>query len=140
SAAGACDVAESCTGTGAACPADAIAASTVICRAAADNCDLAEMCSGILTTCPPDLRALDGTPCDDANSCTTADSCQSGVCTGTPSGTPACGDHYLCYKVQASAIDPSTTVHLVDEFEDVTATSLRPRELCTPASQDGSLV
>jgi hypothetical protein len=101
---------------------------------------VAEVCTGLTSACPPDLRAPDGTPCDDANSCTTSDSCQDAVCTGTPSGTPSCGDHYLCYKIKASALSPGPVVHLVDDFEDVTATSLVPRALCTPASQDGSLV
>jgi hypothetical protein len=69
-----------------------------------------------------------------------SDSCQSGVCTGTPSGTPQCGDHYLCYKAKGNPLNPGLAVHLVDDFEDVSATSLKPRLLCTPASQDGSLV
>jgi cysteine-rich repeat protein len=139
-AAGDCDVAETCTGTDAACPADALRPSTATCRAAVDTCDVAESCTGFTTSCPPDLKAPDGTSCDDANSCTVSDSCQSGVCTGSPSGTPSCGDHYLCYKVQGGALNPGLAVHLVDEFEDVTATSLKARQLCTPASQDGSLV
>src|SRR6266516_1942038 len=39
-AAGACDVAEACTGTSATCPADA--KSTAVCRPAAGACDVAE--------------------------------------------------------------------------------------------------
>jgi hypothetical protein len=138
--AGQCDVAEHCTGSGAACPADVLAGPTVTCRAAADICDVAEVCSGLNTACPPDLMAPDGTPCDDASACTTSDTCQDAVCTGTPLSTPSCGAHYLCYKAKASALSSTLSVHLVDEFEDVMATSLKPRTLCTPASQEGSLV
>jgi len=140
SAAGVCDIAEQCTGSSAACPADALYGNTHTCRAAADDCDVAETCTGLTTTCPPDLRAPDGTPCDDANTCTVSDSCQSGACTGTPSGTPQCADHYLCYKTKANPLTASPTPHLVDEWEDVIASALRPRLICTPARQDGSLV
>jgi hypothetical protein len=134
-----CDIAEQCTGTSAACPADALYGISHTCRAAADDCDVAEACTGVSTTCPLDLKAPDGAPCDDGNSCTVSDTCQSAVCTGTPSGTPRCGDHYLCYKAQANTLAASPTPHLVDEWEDVIASALRPRTLCTPASQDGSL-
>src|SRR5439155_1492042 len=111
--AGVCDVAESCDGASITCPPDGFASASTVCRGAADNCDVAESCTGFTTACPPDLRAPDGTPCNDANSCTVSDSCQSGVCTGTPSGTPQCGDHYLCYKVQAGPLNPGLAVHLV---------------------------
>src|SRR5206468_5289798 len=137
--AGTCDVAESCTGTSAACPADAVLPSTTTCRAATDVCDVAEQCNGVTGVCPTDLKAPDGTTCDDGDICTTPDSCQGGVCTGTPSPI-TCADHYLCYKAQATAFSGSPTVHLVDDFEDVTATSLRARLLCTPASKNGSQV
>src|SRR5207245_7353334 len=40
-AAGACDVAETCTGTSAGCPADAFAAAATECRASAGECDVA---------------------------------------------------------------------------------------------------
>ncbi len=139
SAAGACDVAENCTGTSAACPADVVLPSTVTCRSATDVCDVAEHCTGSTATCPADLKAPDGTTCDDGDMCTTPDTCQGGVCTGTPSST-ACADHYLCYKVQATPLAQSPTVHLVDEFEDVMATSLHARALCSPASKNGSPV
>src|SRR5207248_3002194 len=68
--------------------------------------------------------------------CTSPDSCQSGVCTGTP--TPGiCADHYLCYKAKASPFTPIASVHLVDEFEDVNVAVVKPRALCTPADKNG---
>ncbi len=42
--AGVCDLAESCTGSSAACPAD-VANLTSVCRASAGSCDVAESCS-----------------------------------------------------------------------------------------------
>src|SRR5207249_2019977 len=60
-AAGACDVAEFCTGTEAACPADA--KSTAICRPAAGDCDVAESCDGVSNDCPADVLESAGTEC-----------------------------------------------------------------------------
>jgi cysteine-rich repeat protein len=52
--AGACDIAETCTGTSADCPADAYRPSSTECRAAAGVCDLAETCTGVSVECPAD--------------------------------------------------------------------------------------
>jgi cysteine-rich repeat protein len=51
-AAGVCDVAETCTGSSAICPSDA--KSTAVCRASAGVCDVAESCNGSSNTCPSD--------------------------------------------------------------------------------------
>lgn len=72
----ACDVAESCDGVGADCPADKLAAAGKECRASAGDCDIAETCSGTSAACPADgfkqagtvCRAVAG-PCDVAESC-----------------------------------------------------------------------
>src|SRR5689334_12697285 len=45
-AAGDCDVAETCTGSDAECPADELADGTVECRASTGTCDPAEACAG----------------------------------------------------------------------------------------------
>ncbi|NMC70708.1 MAG: hypothetical protein GYA57_11660, partial [Myxococcales bacterium] len=67
---GGCDVAENCTGTGAACPTDAFRPSTYECRAAAPGgCDVAENCTGTGAACPPDTRRPDGTACTDGICC-----------------------------------------------------------------------
>ena len=109
-AAGVCDVAETCTGSSATCPADGFQSSSTVCRAAAGECDLTENCTGSLATCPADTKKTSGTLCtDEGNECTndqcdgtnvlcqhpaktngtactddgnvcTTDSCQSGVC------------------------------------------------------------
>src|SRR5207247_4504520 len=52
--AGACDVAETCTGTSTTCPADGFASSSAQCRAAAGECDLAERCPGDAPNRPAD--------------------------------------------------------------------------------------
>lgn len=43
------------------------------------------------TTCSPA-----GSPCDDANPCTTGDQCQAGVCAGTPNTGGSCDDRNPC--------------------------------------------
>ncbi|UCE62050.1 MAG: hypothetical protein JSU63_10080, partial [Phycisphaerales bacterium] len=56
-----CDLADFCTGTGAACPVDA--KSTAECRAAADVCDIAESCDGVNDDCPVDAFEPVSTEC-----------------------------------------------------------------------------
>src|SRR5207249_3392551 len=74
-AAGACDVAETCTGSSSSCPPDLFQPSSTVCRAAAGACDLAERCSGNSSDCPVDAKQVTGTACtDDGNPCTT-DAC-----------------------------------------------------------------
>jgi Disintegrin len=62
-AAGACDLAETCTGTSGTCPADAFRASNFICRPVADACDVQETCTGSSAPCPPDAVQPSGTFC-----------------------------------------------------------------------------
>ncbi len=77
--AGDCDLADTCTGSSADCPADLIAPADTLCRAAAGECDAAEVCDGLSVACPADAfqpstlecRASAG-DCDLAESCTGA--------------------------------------------------------------------
>jgi uncharacterized delta-60 repeat protein len=82
-AAGACDEAELCDGTGARCPVDALARAGAPCRAAAGACDVAETCTGVRADCPAnDVRAR-GTLCRVASGgCDLDEECdgQSGEC------------------------------------------------------------
>ncbi|HYY06800.1 MAG TPA: DUF4215 domain-containing protein, partial [Candidatus Limnocylindria bacterium] len=69
-AAGACDVAETCTGTSTTCPADAFLPASTVCRASAGECDLAETCPGNGANCPADAKQSAGTACTaDSNPC-----------------------------------------------------------------------
>jgi hypothetical protein len=104
-ATGACDLAETCTGSSTTCPADARVplgvacpsdgnactvdqcdgASVVcqhpvgnpgaVCRVAAGECDLAETCTGASATCPSDVKSAGGTACTDDGSACTLDQC-----------------------------------------------------------------
>jgi hypothetical protein len=81
SAAGVCDLAESCTGSSGVCPADA--KRTTVCRSAVSACDAAESCDGASDTCPADALAPSGTVCrPPAGPCDTAETCNgtSGTC------------------------------------------------------------
>ncbi len=93
---GQCDVAESCTGTSAACPADGFASATTACVGASNggDCDGTDSCLGSANTCvdgfqssTTQCRAADG-QCDVAESCTGS----SGACpaNGFASATTAC--------------------------------------------------
>jgi hypothetical protein len=153
--AGTCDVAETCTGSSATCPADVFQPSTTVCRAAAGECDLAENCLGNAAACPADAKKASGTLCtDDGNECTndqcdgtnvlcqhpaktngtactddgnvcTTDTCQSGVCSH-----PAGNAGTLC-RGSAGVCDVAETCNGVsptcpaDGFQS-TSTTCRP--------------
>jgi sugar lactone lactonase YvrE len=75
-AAGVCDVAETCTGTSAACPPDAFVPAMTVCRPAAGACDVAETCSGDAADCPADQLLPAGTTCRPAQfACDEAEMC-----------------------------------------------------------------
>src|SRR5207247_6453338 len=80
---GACDPAETCTGSSDTCPADALSPAGTVCHTATNECDLTDICSGTSPTCPTAVK-LAGTACtDDGNPCTTD------TCNGT-AGSPPC--------------------------------------------------
>src|SRR5437016_10137528 len=81
--AGACDLAEICTGLSSTCPNDVFKPNTFTCRPAVDECDADDFCTGTSATCPVDAKQPSGTACtDDGNVCTTdtcngtSDACQ----------------------------------------------------------------
>jgi hypothetical protein len=97
---------------------------------------VAESCDGSSTACPADASAPNSTPCNDSNVCTAPDTCQGGVCTGTPNGD-LCGDDFLCYKVKPASAFPLTVVSLVDQFENDPAAAVRKvKHVCTPADKN----
>jgi concanavalin A-like lectin/glucanase superfamily protein len=102
--AGPCDVAETCTGTSALCPADQFQPSSTVCRPSAGPCDVAETCTGTSPSCPADQKAPDGSPCDDHNPCTQTDVCQNGTCIG--SNPIVCSASDQCHV--AGTCDPAT--------------------------------
>jgi N-acetylneuraminic acid mutarotase len=75
----ACDVAETCDGTSAECPADTFVAAGTLCRAAAGSCDLAEVCTGNHPFCGDDDFKPNGAACD-VVSCNSHGTCKSGEC------------------------------------------------------------
>jgi hypothetical protein len=73
---GDCDVAESCDGINAACPADAKVSATTECRADGGECDVPESCDGINDACPADAKVSATTECRaDSGDCDVAESC-----------------------------------------------------------------
>ena len=85
--AGDCDVAETCTGTSAACPADAFLSMGTSCRAVAGDCDVAEACTGTGAACPVDGFVASGTECRaTAGICDAAE-----TCSGSSAACPADG-------------------------------------------------
>src|SRR5207247_9389771 len=74
--AGPCDVAETCTGTSTACPANGFLSASTVCRAATSECDAAETCTGTSATCPTDVFKSSTTPCTDAGNPCPPDPCR----------------------------------------------------------------
>jgi hypothetical protein len=84
-AAGACDVAETCSGTSGICPADQFRPANFICRASAGVCDVQETCTGSSAACPPDAFEPAGTFCrPSAGVCDLSE-----FCTGASVSCPA---------------------------------------------------
>lgn len=82
---GPCDVAETCSGSSAVCPADAFAPSSVVCRGASGGCDQAETCTGSSAACPSDGFLPSATVCRAAaGGCDVAELCNglSAACPG----------------------------------------------------------
>ena len=111
-AAGVCDVAESCDGTSAACPADRFAPSTTQCRAPAGVCDSAELCPGNGPVCPADTVQPAGTACpDDGKACTldrcdgTAVTCQHSPASAGSVCRPAAGPCDVAEACDGTAAD-----------------------------------
>ena len=100
--AGGCDVAETCTGSSDACPADGFQPSGTVCRASAGSCDVAETCSGSTATCPTDAFSPSGTVCRPAlNECDNQETCSgtSATCpadTVKSAGTACSDDGHVC--------------------------------------------
>ena len=127
-ATGQCDVAETCTGTAGACPADAVAPVTTSCTGASNGgaCDGADHCSGTDKACVDVFfpatsvcRAAAG-QCDVAETCTgTSGACPADAvasaatpCTGTSNGG-ACDGADHCSGTSKACVDvffPATTV------------------------------
>jgi hypothetical protein len=78
-AAGVCDLNDTCSGSSATCPTDA--KSTAVCRASAGTCDLTENCNGAGNNCPADAKSTavcraSGGVCDVTETCDgVADTC-----------------------------------------------------------------
>ena len=81
SSAGSCDIAETCDGTGAACPADVFAAVDTVCNpGSGDLCDPDEVCSGTPgEACPADFFAAVETVCNPSGDVCDPDELCSGV-------------------------------------------------------------
>jgi len=103
------------SGSSLTCPADAVALSGALCRAAAGDCDLAETCNGTTKLCPSDAKQPDGTPCSDGNLCTTGDTCGGGWCQSGPvEPVPGC----------STAITPDPRIQgMLDQVMITTVTS-----------------
>jgi len=80
---GLCDIAETCDGVTADCPADKLAAAGKECRAVAGDCDVAETCTGTSPDCPADGFKQAGAGCRAAvpGGCDVAESCTGGSAT-----------------------------------------------------------
>ncbi|PYS45228.1 MAG: hypothetical protein DMG13_32550, partial [Acidobacteria bacterium] len=122
---GPCDVAETCTGTSATCPANGFASSATVCRAAAGECDLAESCTGSSASCPADVFKPAATVCRPGS----GDVCDPDeTCTGTGASCPA-------DVVKPSSFECRTSAGVCDTAESCTgvATQACPADVFKPA-------
>ena len=153
-AAGACDVAEFCTGSSSSCPADQLEPSTFECRGALGSCDEAEFCTGTDTACPADAfkpATVECRPaagdCDVAETCTgTGPTCPPNA-KSTAVCRPAAGDCDVAERCDgvsdecpADALEPATVecraaAGVCDLAETCTGTSATcPADAFKPAT------
>jgi hypothetical protein len=83
-----CDDGDACTLVDA-CQNGSCAGSNPVICAALDQCHDAGVCDPVSGACSNPAKP-DGTGCDDGNSCTTADACSGGLCTGGPPAPEVC--------------------------------------------------
>jgi cysteine-rich repeat protein len=122
-----------CT-TADACQSGVCTGDAVVCTAL-DQCHDPGTCNPVSGVCS-DPAKPDGSTCDDGESCTSPDECTVGVC----GGPLTCVDPFLCYKgktTKGNVFVPPPTVTLVDQFESLNVTIVKPKGLCTPAEVDG---
>jgi hypothetical protein len=73
---GGCDVAETCSGAAATCPADGFQPNGFVCRGSAGDCDPQETCSGSSPNCPIDQLSPNTVVCRAASDlCDAAENC-----------------------------------------------------------------
>jgi cysteine-rich repeat protein len=98
-----CDVAENCTGSAAACPADTFVSSAVTCRASAGVCDPAEHCTGSDAACPANALAEPTTVCRaSAGACDPKEDCD-----GVSPACPADGKSTNECRPSSGVCDPA---------------------------------
>jgi hypothetical protein len=81
-----CSDGDACTQIDGCADGVCLGGSPVVC-APIDDCHEAGTCDSGTGSCSTPAKP-DGSPCDDANTCTTDDACAEGVCTGTGTGLP----------------------------------------------------
>ncbi len=118
---GVCDLADTCTGASATCPADG--KSTALCRAAATTCDAAEFCDGAGNNCPADTFASSSTVCRaSGGACDIAENC-----TGSSPTCPADAKSSAQCRASGGVCDPA---EVCDGVGDNCPTDAKSTSLC----------
>ena len=126
-AAGACDVAEFCTGSSSSCPADQLEPSTFECRGALGSCDEAEFCTGTDTACPADAFKPATVECRPAaGDCDVAE-----TCTGTG---PTCSPNAKSTAVCRPAAGACDVAERCDGVSDDCPADTKSTAVCRPAA------
>jgi hypothetical protein len=103
-----CDIAENCTGSSAACPADAFRPSSTVCRpGSGDLCDPDENCTGSSANCPANVITPSGTICRPGSGdlCDASEACTGVAGQACPADSVA-GAFVVC-RPSAGICDPA---------------------------------
>jgi hypothetical protein len=124
-----CDDGNACTHTDTCQSGTCTGGSPVVCTAL-DQCHLAGTCAPATGLCSePDQP--NGTTCNDSNACTNPDTCQAGICTGSPLTGASCNDGNACTQTDTCQSGTCTGGN------PVVCTALDPCHLagtCAPAT------
>ena len=129
---GACDVAETCTGTGATCPADSVRSNGYVCAVKTGQCDANDTCDGTTKSCN-EAYASSGTSCNDGLFCNIDETCNgAGACTG--GSARSCSGNNIA-GIATCDNDPDN-IHCTFDFRNsFTSTCDEDADICTSGDQ-----
>ena len=129
---GVCDPVETCTGSSATCPADAVRPNGYVCAQESGQCDADDTCDGTTKNCN-EIYASQGTSCDDVFYCNGYETCDgSGNC---QSGTAvSCSDNNIAGIARCDN-DPDLIAFTWDYRAAFTSTCDESNDICPTGSE-----
>jgi len=128
----ACDIAETCTGSSATCPADSVRSNGYVCAVETGQCDADDTCDGTTKSCN-EVYASSGTSCNDGLFCNIDETCNgAGACTG--GSARSCSGNNIA-GIATCDNDPDNISCTLDYRNSFTSTCDEDANICTTGSE-----